>query len=130
VALEQLPVDAGLVVVALQVPEAGERDQVRVTGVVLREQRQVRVPLGLRLAVFGDVDLAAEDRLDAVLLGLLDELTAPARAPVVGEPRRRHLELGGPRRELGNPARPVEDRVLGVDVQVNERGLTHGAGSV
>ena len=90
----------------------------------------MRVPLGLRLAVLGDVDLAAEDRLHAVLLGLLDELNRPGERAVVGEPDGRHLELGGARRELGNAARPVENRVLGVDVKVNERGLTHGAGSV
>ncbi len=130
VALEQVPVDAGLVVVALEVAEARELDQVRVPGVVLREQCEVRVPLGLRLAVLGDVDLAAEHRLHAVLLGLLDELNRPGEGAVIGQPDGRHLELGGTRRELGDAARPVENRVLGVDVKVNERGLTHGAGSV
>ena len=65
VPLEQLEVDARLVVVALEVAERGELDQVPVADLVLREQRQVRVALLLRLAVVGDVDLAAEDRLDA-----------------------------------------------------------------
>ncbi len=49
---------------------------------------------------------------------------------MVGEPDRGHLELSRPSSKLGNAARPVEDRVLGVDVKVNERGLTHDAGSV
>jgi len=56
VAVEQLPVDAWLVVVPLEVAGGGELDQVGVTGVVLGEQREVRVPLGLRAAVVADVD--------------------------------------------------------------------------
>ena len=49
---------------------------------------------------------------------------------MVGQPDGGHLELGGAGGELGDAARPVEDRELGVDVEVDERGLTHGAGSV
>ena len=128
VLLEQLPVDARLVVVALEVAEAREPDQVAVAGVVGGEERQVRVPLRLRLAVVGDVDLAADQRLDAVLAGLLDELNGARERPVVGQPDRRHLELGGPGGELGDPARPVEDRVLGVDVEMNEGRLSHRPG--
>jgi len=56
VALQELPVDARLVVVALEVTERAELDQVAVADVVLGEQRQVRVALLLRVAVVGDVD--------------------------------------------------------------------------
>ena len=38
-------------------------------------------------------------------------------------------ELGGPRGERGDPARPVEDRVLGVDVEMDEGRLGHGGPS-
>ena len=82
VPLEQLPVDARLVVVALEVAEARELDQVRVARVVGREQGEVRVALRLRAAVVGDVDLAADDRLDAGSLGVaLKSCTAPAIEP-------------------------------------------------
>ena len=74
VALEQLPVDPRLVVVALEVAQARELDQVAVALVRLGEQGQVRVPLRLGAAVVGDVDLAADQRLDAVLRGLAEEL--------------------------------------------------------
>jgi hypothetical protein len=127
VPLEQLPVDARLVVVALEVPRRGELDQVRVTGVRLGQQRQVRVALLLRATVVGDVDLAADQRLDALLRRLPIELDRPRQRAVVGERNRRHLELRGPRREPWNPARAVEDRVLGVDVEVDEGRLRHGA---
>jgi hypothetical protein len=41
-----------------------------------------------------------------------------------------HLELRRARRERGNAARPVEDRVLGVDVEVDERRFGQGESSV
>jgi len=44
---------------------------------------------------------------------------------VVGEPDGRHLELGGASREGGNPAGPIEDGVLGVDVKMNESCSGH-----
>jgi hypothetical protein len=101
VALEQLPVDARLVVITLEVGRRGELDQVRVAGVVGREQRQVRVPLRLRPPVVGDVDLATEQRLDAVLAGLALELDRAGHGAVVGEPHRRHLELSRASRQAG-----------------------------
>ena len=87
----------------------------------------MRVALLLRLAVVGDVDLAAEDRLDALLLRLPDEVDRAGERAVVGERHRRHLELGRAGRERRDPARPVEDRVLGVDVEMDEIGRSrHG----
>ena len=124
--LEELPVDARLVVVALEVAGRGELDQVGVAGVVLGEEREVRVPLGLGLAVVGDVDLAAENRLDSDLSGLPVELDGTGERPVVGERDGGHLELSSSSREGGNAARPVENRVLGVDVKVDERRFRHG----
>ena len=126
VPLEQRPVDARLVVVALEVAERGELDQVPVALVRLGEQRQVRVPLRLRHAVVADVDLAADERLHAVLAGLLDEVDRARQRAVVGERHGRHLPLGRARGERRHPARPVEDGVLRVDVEVDERRRRHG----
>ena len=130
VPLEQLPVDARLVVVALEVAERGELDEVRVALVRLREQRQVRVALRLRPAVVGDVDLAADDRLDAGLLRLAKELHGAGERAVIGQRDGWHLESRGLLDEVRDPARPVEDRVLGVDVQVNEGRSGHGMASL
>jgi hypothetical protein len=130
VALEQLPVDARLVVVALEVAGRGELDQVAVAGVVLGQQREVGVALPLGPPVLGDVELATQDRLDALLASLLVELDRAGERPVIGERDRRHLELGGPLRERRDPTRPVEDRVLRVDVQMDEAGLAHGKSSL
>ena len=119
---EQVPVDPRLVVVALEEARRGELDQVRVALVRLGEEREVGVALPLREPVVGDVDLAAEQRLDALLPGLPVELDRAGEAAVVGERDGRHLQLGSARRQLRDPAGPVEDRVLGVDVEVDELG--------
>jgi hypothetical protein len=120
-------VDARLVVVPLEVPEARQLDQVRIALVVLREKGQVGVALLLRVPVVGDVDLTADDRLDALGPGSLDEVDGACEGAVVGERHRRHLELRRALRRGRDPARSVEDRVLGVDVEVDERdGLGHG----
>ena len=125
VGLQQLPVDARLRVVALEEAERGELDQVRVALVRLGQERQVRVAARARVAVVGDVDLAADDRLDSLLSGLLVEVDRAGQRAVVGERDRGHLELGRPGGERRDAARPVEDRVLAVDVQVDEVGA-HG----
>ena len=126
VALEELPVDARLVVVALEVAERRELDEVRVALVRLGQQGQVGVPLRLRVAVVGDVDLAADDRLHADLPRLPEELHRARERAVVGERDGGHLEARRLLHEIRDPARPVEDRVLRVDVQVDEGRSGHG----
>ncbi len=122
---EQLPVDARLVVVALEVGGRGELDEVGVAVVLLGEESQVVVALLLEATVVAHVHLTAENRLDSVLSGLSVELDGSGQRAVVGERNGRHLELGRPGGELWDPARSVEDRVFGVDVEVNERGFGH-----
>jgi hypothetical protein len=85
----------------------------------------VGVSLPERLPVVRHVHLAPEERLQAVLAGLPVQLHGARERAVVRERHRRHPELGRPRAEVGDSARPVEDRVLGVDVQVDERRLGH-----
>src|SRR5205085_10771271 len=92
---EQLPVDARLVVVALEVAGRGELDQVRIARVRLGQQGQMRVALLLRLPVVGDVYLAADQRLHALLRRLAIELDGARERAVVGQRHGRHLELRG-----------------------------------
>ena len=95
-----------------------------------REQREV-VALDLALAdraVVDEVRLEAEDRLDVVLLAGLEQLDRAVHHAVVGEAERRLAELGRAGGELVDLARAVEQRVLGVDVQVGAGGRAHGRG--
>jgi hypothetical protein len=138
VVLEELPVDAGLVVVALEEGTARELDEVAVARVGLRERGQVVVELRpaagvttavvdapptrrpLAAALVGHVQLRAEDGLDALLLALLVEVEDPVHVPVVGDPDR-GLAVGHSRaHHVLDARRTVEHRVLGVDVEVGE----------
>ena len=123
--LQMAPVHARLVVVALEVAGGGELDQVPVALVGLGQERQVRVALLLLGRVVADVHLTADQRLDALLPGVLVELHGAGERAVVGERHSGHLELGRPSGEVRDPAGPVEDRELGVNVEVDELG-SHG----
>src|SRR5262249_10671307 len=68
----------------------------------------------------GDVELAAEDRMDPVPAGRFVELDRPEEVAVVGERHRRHAQLAGAREERIDLDRTVEERVLAVEVQVDE----------
>ena len=129
VAGQQLHVHARLAAVEpLEEPAAGELDEVLEALVVLRDQRQV-VALDLALAdgaVVDEVRLEAQDRLDVVLLAGLVELDGAVHDAVIGQAQRRLAELGGARRELVDLAGAVEQRVLGMDVEMGAAGGRHG----
>ena len=129
VALEQVEVDPGLALVeALEEAAARELDEVAVAGVGLGQQRQV-VALDAAVAhrpVVDEVGLEAEQRLDVVLAAGLEELDRAVHDAVVGEAERRLTELRRAGREGIDVARAVEQRVLGVDVEVRAAGVAHG----
>ena len=85
---EQVPVDLGLAVVALEEGPRRELDEVLVALVVLRQDGEVVVGLLAAVALAaGVVDLAADvDALDAVVVGLV-ELAADDRGDAVGAAR-------------------------------------------
>jgi hypothetical protein len=139
-----LPVDPGLVVVALHEGPAGQLDEVLVALVGLRQQQQVVVellatvgvaarvvdptPAGRALVpgVVGHVGLGADDRRDPLLPALLVEVQDPVHVAVVGDPERR-LPVGrrGPD-DVADPGGAVQHGVLGVHVEVGETASTHG----
>jgi hypothetical protein len=135
-------VHARLEVEALAVGVAGELEQVVPAGLVLGEQHQVEaavghaqhllavavavdqaaVLLGIGHAVGGDVGLDAQDRLDPLLPALLVEGDRAEQVAVVGERHRVHAELLNARDQLGDAVPAVEQRVLGVQVEVDVAG--------
>ena len=106
---------------AFQKAGRGELDEVAIAGVVGREQGQV-VALGparpAGRVIVDEVDLTADDRLDAVLCARLVELDGAVHHAVVGQAEGRLAELGGARGQGVDLARAVEQRVLGVHVEV------------
>ena len=90
-------------------------------GDVRREPEEVFVSLCGRSQERKVAKLAAEDRLNLVREGLLVEAQAPEHRVVIGQRDRAVRALD----QIFHPDRAVEERVLGVDVEVNE--LSHGA---
>ena len=139
IALQQLPVDARLVVVTLEVGGRRELDEVPVALCGLSEDGQVVVellaslPLAARVVdaappyralVTGlrcHVGLGADDRRDAALAALFVEVEDAVHVAVIGD-RQSGLAIGHRSgNQISDPRRPVEHRVLGVRVQVDER---------
>ena len=126
---QALHVDPGLAAVeALEEAGRGQLDEVAVAGIGFSEQRQV-VALGASagVTVVDEVDLAAHDRLDPVLLAGLEELDGAVHDAVIGQSEGRLAEGRGALGEGVDLARAVEQRVLGMDVQMCASGGAHRA---
>ena len=119
---QQLAVDARLVVEAFEVGRRRQPQQVAPARLVLGEQRQVVGGALLRVAVVAaagrDVRLEADDGVDALRARLLVELERAVERPVVGDGEGVLPQRLRPRDEVGDGAHPVEQRVLGVRMQV------------
>ncbi len=125
---EELPVDPRLVVETVEVGLGDEPAEVPVAGLVHRQHREVEGPLVgppgrclVEAAAGREVELAADDRLDAGRLPPGVELDRAEEVAVVGHGDRRHLQLDRPLEEGVELVRPVEEAVLGVEVEVDER---------
>ncbi len=145
VGAEQLAVHAGLEVVALERGARREAEEVVHALRRLGEHREVRVGAGSGDVVLAavappdaravaavrarrDVRLGADDGLHARGLGLLPEVERAEHVAVVGDRDGRHLLLGRGLHERADAGRPVEHRVLAVDVEVDERVVAgHGS---
>ena len=132
VAGEKIPVDARLVIEAVEMGGRAQFDQVAVSLVVGSEECHVEghilTAVGRLLLVHrtgGDIDLAPDDRLHLRLLGGLVEFDRPEEITVVCQGDRRHAELGRLPHELLHPDGSVQQRILAMDVQVDEGRLGH-----
>jgi len=128
---EQLPVDARVVVEALEEGLRGEGHQVLVALEVPGQDGDVAVvPLGAALLparALGHVHLAADDGLEARLAAAQVELDGPVHVAVVGDghalgalPGELQKQGGGGVLLAGDARHAVEEGVFGVVVQVDE----------
>src|SRR5581483_5106601 len=104
---------------ALQKARGGELDQVAVARGTRSKESQVKLLEPARrpaAVVIDQVHLTADDGLYAVLAACRVELDGAVHDAVIGERERGLPECCRPLRKLIDFARPVEQRVLGVDV--------------
>src|SRR5678815_800861 len=76
----------------------------------------------------GDVRLHADDRFNAGLLRLLLKLPGGVKISMIGYRQPGLLELLRPPDQVVDPVRAVEERVLRVAMQMNERHLGQDSG--
>ena len=137
VLLQQRVVDSRVVVEAVDMRERHELDEVVVALPVLRVQAEVEAALALVarqvVAGGGDIGLAAENRLymhareipvDLLLRRptLVVEALEREKVAVVGDGERRHPELARALDERHDLALPVQHRIGGVQMEMDEVG--------
>ena len=120
--------DARLAIKAVQRSLGGDPHQIPVALLVLGQHEQMVALVALArsamVLVLADVELAAQDRLDPFGLGGRKKVHRPVDVPVVGH-RHRLLPQGSHTvHEFMNVASPVQQRVLGMQMQMREFG--HG----
>jgi len=79
------------------------------------------------IVFFADVELAADDGLDSLFVGGIDEMHGAENISVIGHGDGWHAKLLHALAEFFDVAGAVEQRVIGMEVQVYELG--HGARS-
>src|SRR5262249_18041426 len=132
---EQFLINAGNVVIALQESDGGHLREVAESGAVARQEREMVARFaaspGFAVAPLagGDVRLVADDRIDGCLAALAIEFDGPVEVAVVRQSAGVHAQFLDASSQLGNAAGPVEQAVMAVAVQVNERALRHVAPS-
>ena len=73
----------------------------------------------------GDVRFAANDRFDSGALRFLVKFDRAIQIAVIGHRDRGHLEFSRFFHQLFHPDRAIEQRIFGVQMQVNERVARH-----
>src|SRR5256885_12972538 len=76
------------------------------------------------------VDFAAEDRFHATLLGMIVKNHRREHVAVLGNCQRGHLQPGRLVEQLVYTACTVEERVLGVQMKMNESLISHCLGEI
>ena len=128
---QQLLVNPWTIVEPLHVARRHQLDEIVIALLRLREQNEVvggiaRTASTREPAARRHVDLAADDRLDSTLPRRIVECDRREHVAVLGDCHRRHLKANRLIEHLIDSACAVEQRELGMQMQVNK---THGVSS-
>ena len=119
---------ARLAIEPMQACLARQPDQVAVALFVFRQHQQVVVlvvgRLGTMVLGLAHVELAPQNRLDALLFRRIEKVHSPIDIPVVGHRDRRLPQRRHPVHKLVNVASPIQQRVFRMQMQM--RKFSHG----
>src|SRR5580693_362662 len=121
---KKILVDARLIVKALEKRRGDQLQQIAVTILVLAQQHQMVITIGVAAAgqaLLRDIHLASDHRMHALLFGLVVKLYRAKKIAVVRHGDGGHLLLHHQIHQLPDFASAVEQRVVGMTMQVNER---------
>ena len=114
---QKLIVDARAVVEAARKALRNQIDEVLIALLVFAQQDEMAVFAGagqLFVHIFADIDLAADDRMNAAFLGLLIELDHAVHDAVIGDGAVLHAQLLHMIEQGGDAACAVEQAVFGM----------------
>jgi hypothetical protein len=91
----------------------GQQDEVIVAAVLVVLEPMVVVP--------GDIHLTADDGFHpGIFLSTLEKLLYPVHIAVIRDGKGGHTQLLGPPEKVFYGRLPIQDRILGMDVKMNE----------
>src|SRR5258705_1229470 len=110
----------------------GELDQVLVADLVFREQHEMMINIPARtrflfVAAAGrNVNFAAKDRFNPFVTNRLVEINSAIEDTVIRQRQRRELQFVRFFSELVQTACSIEQRILGMEMQMNKLSVRHG----
>ena len=122
---KKCPVDSRFVIVSIQERSRGESDQVFVADLILCKKDLV-IPQAVAsvLVIVAEIKLAADNRLDSLLLSLGVKFRDAVEVTVVRDGDGRHPHFLAARDQRVDPCRSIEQRILGVTMKMTELGHT------
>ena len=123
---EELHIDPRFVVKAMHVRLRRELSQILIALKILREQAHMVNLVLSALGPFGhavvvhEVDFRAQNRLNAMLFGALEETGEPKQIPMVGDGEGLHAKVTRPFAQPVHVAAAIKKAVVGVDVKMDK----------
>ena len=124
---QNILVDPRHVVVTVQEGDRGHADEIAEAGAILSEQSEMKTGIaaaaGFSIAAFarGHVSFIADDWIEAGRSALLIKLDGAVKIAVIRQSQGVHALLFGAGDELRNSAGAIEQAVMTVTMQMNER---------
>ena len=129
---QQFLVNARLVIIAGEMRLGGELDEIFVAGRVPGEQTEMMINVAPAAAGFlfqpaarRDIHLAADDGFDALFARGLVKINRAVEHAVVGDGERGEFQFMGLVHQPVQPAGAIEQRILGVQMEMNKVRVRH-----